>query len=136
VFDELITFSFQLSILPFLVTLIYCFMQKQVTIRIYIYILALMLLNITILYIVGTTVFFVGKWAAVDTRALEPILFIITQLFFSPIAVIYILKKYFSCQATLAYILFIIFNLSLFGYVFSVIGILSIHTALFLGHPL
>ena len=95
-----------------------------------------MLLNILILYIIAITLLLVGKWLQIDTGALDLVLLAITQIFLAPAAVNYILKKYFSCQAPLAYFLFILFNLSLFGYIIAIVVILSIYTASFLGHPL
>ena len=95
-----------------------------------------MLLNITILYTLGITLFLVDKWLKIDTGVLSLVLLVNTQIFLAPAAVIHILKKYFSCQAPLPYFLFILFNFSLFGYIIAIVVILSIYTASLLGHPL
>ena len=95
-----------------------------------------MLLNILILYTVGTTLLLVDKWLQIDTGVLDLVFLAITQIFLAPAAVIYIIKKYFSCQDPLAYFLFILFNFSLFGYIFATYLILEIYTASFLGHSL
>lgn len=133
---EIFIFSFSLTILLFIATLIYCFKQKKVTAKIYFYIFILMLLNIAILYIVLTALFLVDKWLKIDTSALDLVLLAITQIFLAPAAVIYILNKYFSCQEPLAYTLFILFNLSLYGYIVATVVILGIYTTTSLGYPL
>ena len=135
-FEDLLIFTFKLSILPFIVTLIYCFKQKKVTTKIYLYLFILMLLNITILYTPGITLFLVDKWLKIDTSALDIVLLVITQIFLAPAAVIHILKKYFSCQEPLAYTLFILFNLSLCPYIVATDVILGIYTTTSLGYPL
>ena len=95
-----------------------------------------MLLNITILYTLGITLFLVDKWLKIDTGVLSLVLLVNTQIFLAPAAVIHILKKYFSCQAPLPYFLFILFNLSLCPYIVATCIILGIYTTTSLGYPL
>jgi len=118
------TFSqeiFYASIGLFIGSLVYLKLQKQITSKIYLYIIYVLLFSIAIFF----AAFCISRWIGNNFPSESFIAFIFICVITCFVSIIYILKKQFKCTAWFPRILFTLLTLSLY-YIPTSLGLLLI----------